>query len=59
VIGYENSSNIYAYTGHIVGYDGDQRSVIGPPLPAVKSWVNQTPRDLAVAAADFGRQRPG
>lgn len=53
VIGYEDDSNPYGYTGHVVGYDGDQRSVIGPPLPAVKSWVNQTPRDLTVAAADF------
>lgn len=53
MIDYEDTSNIYAYTGHLVGYVDDQRTVIGPPLPAVKSWVNQMPRDLAIAAADF------
>jgi FG-GAP-like repeat len=53
VIGYENKSNLYGYTGYVIRYDGDERSVSGPPLPTRKSWVNQTPRDLAVAAGDF------
>lgn len=50
---YEESTNWYGYTGHLIRYEAEQTFVFGLPLPADKSWNNQEPKDLAIAAADF------